>query len=126
MNYLLYLLFFVVLLFLILKENNYKEHFSLKKFISNNNNNRNNRNNNNNNNNNTQNIVQPLVPIYMPANSIINKNDINIIDLKPFYNDKITNDINNSINLVNKIYFSNRYLNNIAKNIDINDKKILR
>lgn len=122
-----YILLFIVIIFFIYKRIVcYKEDFRLDKFLSNVVNPTPSKEKSNNSSNNLETTVQPLIPIYMPANSIINKNDINVIDLKPFYNEKINNDINNSINNVNKIYFSNKYLNNISRNIDIKDKKILR
>lgn len=123
-----YILLFIVIVFFIYKRIVcYKEDFRLDKFLSNVvNPSSSNETKNKEVSNNLETAVQPLIPIYMPENSIIDKNDINVIDLKPFYNEKINNDINNSINNVNKIYFSNNYLNNISRNIDIKDKKILR
>lgn len=112
MNYILYVLLFIIILFFIYKKINYKEGLSLREIIALN----------------TEKLKsndEKIVPIYMPNNSVIDKNDINIIDLKPFYNEKIKNDITNSINKVNNIYFSNKYLDSISKTINIDDKKML-
>lgn len=106
----LYIILFIVILFYIIKIFYFTENFSFKQYID------------------TNNVAvpnQPITSLYKAENEVLDKNDIQVIDLKPFVNEKMKNDLNTSITKVKNIYFSNSNLNNIAKNIDINDKKLV-